>query len=236
MKRRLARPKNPDALGRLFAALRVYSGQRQPKNATERKVNDVLKAQKVPKAVAKRMVRTLDSMPKGARTKLLGKIADPKFAPPAKAAKLTTAPATVTVPTAAVTALGHAAVDVTPDIDVDEVLDERPGVQPVYTIRYNGLWCEEEAAWDRFSWADEIYVITSAVHINASGENIYRTEHHPVDASHYSDVDSDEARIGPVAACWHENSDPVSLTVVVFEHDGTTRATQTHTRKRLTRL
>ena len=37
--------------------------------------------------------------------------------------------------------------------------------------------------------------------------------------SWYSDIDSGEERIGPVAAAWQGNSDPVSLTVVVFEHD-----------------
>jgi hypothetical protein len=35
----------------------------------------------------------------------------------------------------------------------------------------------------------------------------------------YDDVDDGEERIGPVAACWDGNSDPVSLTVVVFEQD-----------------
>jgi hypothetical protein len=36
MRRSLARPANPELLGRLFAALRVYTGERKPKNATER--------------------------------------------------------------------------------------------------------------------------------------------------------------------------------------------------------
>jgi hypothetical protein len=216
MRRVLTKPKNPEALGRLFAALRVYSGQREPKNATERKVNDALKAQKVPQAVAKRMVSTLDSMPKGPRNKLLGEIADPKFAPPARAAAPTIPPPTTPVPTAAVGTLGRR-IDVD-RVDVEGMLGEGPRAQPVYTIQYNGLWCEDETTWDQGSWADEIYLITSAVHI-ADGENIVRTEHHPVDASYYEDVDSDEARIGPVAACWHGNSDPVSLTVVASEHD-----------------
>ena len=35
----------------------------------------------------------------------------------------------------------------------------------------------------------------------------------------YGDVDSGEERVGPVAACWFNNADVVSLTVVVFEHD-----------------
>src|SRR4051794_14030228 len=141
MKRHLTRPKNPEALGRLFAALRVYSGQREPKNATERKVNDALKAQKVPKAVAKRMVRNLDATPKRARTKLLGNIAAPNFAPPARAAgPPTRVPPTVPVPAAAVTT-HHVVPRDRPD--VTDRLGEGPRDQPVYTILYNGLWCEE---------------------------------------------------------------------------------------------
>ena len=222
MKRRLTRPKNPEALGRLLAALRVYSGQREPKNANERKVNDALKAQKVPKAVAKRMVRNLDSTPKGARTRLLGDIAAPNYAPPARAkAPPTRVPPTVRVPTAFVTTLGrHPVGDAR--VDVHDRLGEGPRDQPVYTIIYNGLWCEEETTWDRGSWHDEIYLITSTVHLDASNTNIVSPpEQHPMGQTEpwYTDVDSDEVRIGPVAACWRGNGDPVSLTVVLFEHD-----------------
>jgi hypothetical protein len=82
MRRRLERPKNSEALGQVLAALRVYGGQREPKNRTERSINDALKAQRISTAVVKRMLRTLDSMPKRARNTLLGNIADPKFVRP----------------------------------------------------------------------------------------------------------------------------------------------------------
>ena len=226
MRRRLARPTNPDALGRLLAALRVYSGQREPKNATERKINQALKAQRLSPRVAKRMLKTLDSMPKSARTRFLGKISAPTFAPPARAPRVaagSSAPITITIPGTMVGALGRV-LDSGAVGEVRDRLGEGPRaqpVEPVYTINYRGLWCEDETSWDQGSWADEIYLITSAVHIDADGNNIVRTEHHPVtqNKSWYTDVDSDEARLGPVAACWQGNSDPVSVTVVMFEHD-----------------
>ncbi len=105
--------------------------------------------------------------------------------------------------------------------DNPETMGEGPRPELVYTIRYNGLWCQEESTWDRFSGSDEIYLITSAVHIDPDGSNIVRTERHPVSGSDtwYGDVDSGEERVGPVAACWFNNADAVSLTVVVVEHD-----------------
>jgi hypothetical protein len=77
-------------------------------------------------------------------------------------------------------------------------------------------------------------VITSAVHIDAGGNNVVRTERHPAaqNQTWYSDVDSYEERIGPVAATWQGNSDPVSLTVTMFEHD---QGARTLTSRRSTR-
>ena len=108
-----------------------------------------------------------------------------------------------------------------------------PPAPPVYTLRYRGLYCQEETTWDQASWSDEVYVITSAVHIDANGHNVVRTEALPTAQSHawYDDVDSGEVRFGPVAACWRGNSDPVSLTAVVYEHD---QGTRTRTRMRCT--
>jgi hypothetical protein len=80
------------------------------------------------------------------------------------------------------------------------------------------MFCAAETDWDGASNSDEIYIISSAVHIAPDGANVIRTERHPVDRSHYEDVDNREARLGPVAATWRGTED-VSLTVVVFEHD-----------------
>ena len=209
MKRKVTVPKNPDALGRLIVALRVYSGQRKPRNKTERSINDALKAQKVSPAAVKRMVANLDKVPQSTRDRLLGKIAAPNFVPPAKAAAPPpTTASTVTIPLWAF-----------PD-HVHPGPAKPPDEPPIYTIRYRGLYCQGETAWDQGSTDDEIYVITSAVSI-VDGSNPVRTVHHPVSETQewYSDIDTGEERIGPVAAVWQGNSDPVSLTVFVFEHD-----------------
>jgi hypothetical protein len=157
---------------------------------------------------------------------LLGEIAEPTFVSPETTTRdeAATAPVRVTLPANILEVLGRRLVEsgrVPEGVVREEMRDEGAPDQPIiYTINYRGLWCEEETTWDWASWADEIYLITSAVTIE-NGQNIVRTERHPVAESEtwYSDVDSDEARLGPVAACWQGNSDPVSLTVVVMEHD-----------------
>jgi hypothetical protein len=211
VKRNVTGPKNPDAVGRLIAALRVYSGQRKPRNKAERSINDTLKAQRVSPAVAKRMVANLDKVPQNTRDRLLGKIAAPSFVPPAKAASPPTTASTVTIPFSAFQILVHPG---------PAEPDPEP-VVPVYKIRYRGLYCQEETSWDQGSTDDEIYVITSVVAADVDGNNIARTERHPVSNTRkwYDDIDTGEVRIGPVAVAWQGNSDPVSVTVFVWEHD-----------------
>lgn len=217
MRRLLQAPRNPEMLGRLIAALRVFGGQRQPKNELERSINEALRAQKLAPAAVNRMVGTFDSISKSARVTLLGKIAAPDFVAAARVEEPTVAPLVTPFPaTAFISSSGLLGA-------LSEVLSRNPDVTPLplYTVRYQGLYCQKEMSWDQGSWDDEVYLITSAVHIDADGNNIVRTERHPAtqDESFYDDVDSGEERIGPVAAVWQGNSDPVSVTVVVFEHD-----------------
>jgi hypothetical protein len=94
-----------------------------------------------------------------------------------------------------------------------------------YTISYQGMHCVDETGID-FIGSDEIYILTSAVHIKPDGKNVVRTERHPLrenGAGTYGDVDSHETRIGPVASCWSALVDDIdqgmSLTTVVMEHD-----------------
>jgi hypothetical protein len=94
-----------------------------------------------------------------------------------------------------------------------------------YDITYEGMHCIDETHADWLG-SDEIYIVTSAVHIHRNGNNIVRTERHPVQAGGdgwYGDVDSHDTRIGPRAAVWAGHVDDVlvgmSLTTVVFEHD-----------------
>lgn len=94
-----------------------------------------------------------------------------------------------------------------------------------FTINFQGIHCVDETGID-FLGSDEIYVLTSAVHIKPDGTNVVRTERHPIGANGsgtYGDVDSHETRIGPVAACWSalvaDMQEGMSLTTVIMEHD-----------------
>ena len=94
-----------------------------------------------------------------------------------------------------------------------------------YTISYEGLYCIDESGPDWWG-SDESYVVTSAVHITRRGANVVRTERHPFAGNGddaYGDVDSEEVRIGPRAACWNgvvaNVAAGMSLTTTVFDHD-----------------
>lgn len=94
-----------------------------------------------------------------------------------------------------------------------------------FSISFQGIHCIDETGVD-FLGSDEIYILTSAVHIKSDGTNEVRTERHPIGANGsgiYGDVDSHETRIGPVASCWSALVDDMqlgmSLTTVVMEHD-----------------
>ena len=124
-------------------------------------------------------------------------------------------PATITVPAASL-------IDKTKlRAIIAEIFSDGISDAPVYTVRYQGLFCQKETSWDGLTNSDEVYVITSAVHIDPDGGNSVRTVRHPVSntQTHYEDVDDVEERIGPVAAAWEGNSDPLSLSVFVFEQD-----------------
>jgi hypothetical protein len=94
-----------------------------------------------------------------------------------------------------------------------------------YTISYQGMHCIDETGITDFG-SDEIYIITSAIHIKPDGTNTVTTVRHPLrenGAGTYEDVDTHETRIGPVASCWSaqvaDTSQGMSLTTVVMEHD-----------------
>lgn len=217
MTRVLRAPTNPEVLGRMIAALRVYSGQRQPKNKGERDINDALKNQRIAPGLARDMVAAFDCTSKSSRARLLGRIAATDFVAPARATEPVVGPVTISFPAAAFIPGSEAAAA------LSGILVRDPDVTPLplYTIRYQGLYCQKEMTFDQGSFSDEIYLITSAAHIGAGGGNVVRTERHPLSQTPnwYHDVDSGEERLGPVAAVWQGNGDPVSVTVVVVEHD-----------------
>ena len=91
-----------------------------------------------------------------------------------------------------------------------------PGIR--YTVRYKGLWCQEET---NGPGSDEIYIITSGISINNDVNNVVGTLRHPMGTQdkYYGDVDSLDRRVGPVAVVYTGSPDTLSLAVVVMEHD-----------------
>ena len=228
MNRSFRAPKHPELFGRLVAALRVYGGVREPGNDWERSINNALQTQNLDRSVAKRLTQALDSTPKNIRRRFLGEMAAPEFigseAPSdsvfgsaSNRANRGSAGGTI-----GGTASGTVSAAGTHG-DLDSSLSTDPGVTPLpnYTLRYQGVFCQAESTFDQTSSADEIYVLTSSVHIADDGSNTVRTERHPAaqDKRWYEDVDNLEQQLGPIAAIWQGNRDPVSVTVVVMEHD-----------------
>lgn len=213
---KLRPPRNPELLARVVAALRVAGGQRSPKNQLERRINEAIAGQKIDPGAIQRVLANFDSRPKKSRERFLGNLADPAFVPPAGIRPTTLPPVMTTIPGSGLTGGSklHGR--------LSEILAKDPTAtpMPIYTARYQGLFCEKESTWDRGSNSDEVYLITSAV--TPVGDNPVRTIVHPVQAGGngvYQDVDTDDERVGPVAAVWEGNADPVSLTVFVMEHD-----------------
>lgn len=212
MPRILSAPKNPEILGRVITAFRLLADERPPSNARERGLLEKLRAREVKPAVAKRMLGTLNALPRTRRTRFLGPIADPAFVPSETAAEVPVGNLAITFPASN---LGGAVGRLDGLLSVDP--DFTP--LPMYTIRYIGMFCQSET---NGPGSDEIYIITSAVHIDATSENVVTPAvKHPLahPGNTYGDVDREEERLGPVGAVWVGNGDPVSLVVVLMEHD-----------------
>lgn len=208
MRRMLRAPKNPDLLGRVVAALRVFSGQREPANTLERGINVDLAGRQINPLVTQRLIATFDAMPQAAKRRLLGDIGFATFVGALEVLTPDVPPVTSTVP-------------VGPLVNgpLSEELSRDPGAPTFakYTLRYQGFFCEEDSSWDGGSGSDEIYFVISSVLASTNAVNTLR---HPLGhENYYGDVDTDEARIGPVAVVWEGNTDVVSLVVTAFEHD-----------------
>lgn len=208
MRRTLKAPRNPDLFGRVVAALRVMSGQRAPLNALEQGLQADLAGRPINPLVTQRLIATFDAMPRAARRRLLGDIGSTGFVG---------AQEVLTPEVPAVTSTVPAGSMVTGPLSEELARDPGATAYVKYTVRYQGFFCEEEGTWDGSSGSDEIYFVTSAV---LASTNAVQTLRHPLGhENHYGDVDTDEARIGPVAVVWEGNTDVVSLVVTAFEHD-----------------
>jgi hypothetical protein len=202
-------PKDPSFFGQVIAALRLVAQERPPKNGVEKSVLEALTAQNVKASVAKKLLGTLNAVPADDRARFLGTVVDPTFSIAEAVLEHPTASAGGTT-----TAFHNAASSVVGNMD----LAAEPDHPVRYTIRYVGLFCQEET---NGPGSDEIYAITSAIHIR-DGINIPTDAvRHPLNypGNYYENIDSADSRVGPVASAWHDNADPVSLVVVVMEHD-----------------
>jgi hypothetical protein len=219
-------PQKPELLAATLAAMRAVAENRTG-TPFEAEMVAKLGAAGVKSETAKRVVGRFDRRNEGLRRSALGPFFDSPI--PERGAAAATAPADAASTSAAGTgggfggrlgggAVGRIGINSGWLDRLDELIPV-DGTPPTYRITYQGLVAEAETNWDGFSNSDEVYAITTAVHIGDDGSNTVRTEHHPVDKTAYEDVDAREERIGPVAACWDGQNLPVSLSVVAFEHD-----------------
>lgn len=221
MARSLTAPRDPEALGLGILALRNLAAPVAAPSDFETQTLKSLKKLGVTKTVAKRILDNYDKIRPTDKTRFLGPIG-----------VATTPPRTIRKrPTAALVA-DRVVIPRT-------ILRERFGpvvtapipsgpaiLAPIdYTVTYEGMHCIDETHYD-WMGSDEIYVMTSTVHITRNGANVVRTERMPFQAGTsgtYPDVDSHETKIGPRAAAWNgvvtEVQLGMSITTVFFEHD-----------------
>jgi hypothetical protein len=100
-----------------------------------------------------------------------------------------------------------------------EIFLPEPDPNQQFRLTYKGLYCKDETNWDGATNSDEIYLITTVIGVDDNGQNVVRTERHPLTTTCYSDVDRGESRVGPVAAVWQGKNERISLMVHCFEHD-----------------
>jgi len=218
---RALRPtRNPQSVALAIMALRAYASDQQPRNDFEAHIFNALRQMDVAQGDATRLVRNFDRLSPIVRRRVFG-------------------------------AQGFADAEPSngvPRREPRDVLHRRTGFPGVlrrfqrpggpaaeieeqvlapnrYGVRYKGMHCIDETGWDRLG-SDEVYIITSAVHITPDGQNEVETIRHPFQAGEsgvYGDVDSGETRVGPVASCWSalvaDLDGGMSITTNVMEHD-----------------
>jgi hypothetical protein len=199
----------------MILALRAYADGKTPANDFERKAVAALQASGTDPVIAKNLVANFDRLTPSLRRRALGEFADPAFVPKPRSAggpRSGSPRSLIGVPTAKdLTTVPEIALD--PSNPAQTLLG--------YSINYVGFHCDE-AVGDQYNypndWSEEVYAISSAVHISRDGPKV-RTVKHPIDRVEYEDVDAGETRLGPIAECWRGIDLPMSLTVVAFERD-----------------
>jgi len=212
--RNATKPKNPAFLASILLALRRFA-EKDDSSEFARETSESLSAAGAHRSTAKRLVARFDKVKLSTRLSIFGDAILPDASPPPRRRDGRNLVRTVA---------GRVFdMDTHADPSLNDVVIGPGGGSaetPTYTIRYRGVHCSEESDWDRFSNSDEIYIVTVATHIQA-GQTVNRKERHPANVNDdwYGDVDTNETRIGPVAAVWFGFTGIVSITTVVFEHD-----------------
>jgi hypothetical protein len=213
--------KNPEFLVGTVIAFRLLTGERQPQSPLERDILAHVRTLNLDTNAAKRIVAAFDGKPKADRSRLLGRFGENDITLDHVAEVVARdhrdgASSHETEGTAASTARVMGTSGVRGPLSEEATTGRSPGIR--YTIRYQGLWCEEET---NGPGSDEIYIITSGLEINNSVNTAVAALTHPMGATkdYYEDVDSLEKRIGPVAVVYTGSPDTLSLVVVVMEHD-----------------
>lgn len=221
----LSAPKNPEFLVGTIAGLRLLSGEQQPRNQMEREILAELQSARINPDAAKSVVVEFDAKPQADRQRLLGRFADESVSLESLAASRHrvrvregrggASSGGNAASSASSSHAGGAAGNVGPMSEV-ATTGTSPGIR--YTLRYKGLWCQEETTGPG---SNEFYVITSGVAIVDHANRALETLSHPmgIQEDYYGDVDSLEERLGPVVVVYDGSPDTLSLAVTLMEHD-----------------
>lgn len=228
MGRQLHRPNDPEAVALAVLALRNYVNAVQNPHGFEQDTSVSLAGLGLDKQVAQRLVDHFDKLPSNTRKRYLGDLGVATRVPD----KLVIAKRQIPRFPRAQVRISHEALR-RPRIpggpggpgDQMDTAGNQVLAPTDYKVVYEGMYCVDETGWDLWG-SDEIYIISSAVHIMPNGTNVVRTERLPITGGNsgvYGDVDSHEKRVGPRSAVWAANvanlDGGMSLTTVVMEHD-----------------
>lgn len=221
---RLPRPTNdPEAVALGVLALRSYARENTPATQFEAEISRTLSQLGVAPAAAQKLVGNFDAIRPSVRRRVFGPLGLSDARLPANIPRGGRA-----LPVQTSKSVLRPGFRARPDSLGNQGLPQ-PGEEILaperYTVSYVGMHCVDETGFD-FAGSDEIYIITSAIHIERDGTNAVQTIRHPLNeagSGTYGDVDSHETRRGPVAASWSaavpDIAVGISITTVFFEHD-----------------
>lgn len=209
--RTLIRPSSPEAFAFVVHALARYATDAPNRTQVEARVAAALGDTDQRRAVARKLVDRFRRVPADRRRHLFGALAEPN---------VTAFPETRFETAIRSIPAAQDIVEHRDDVGLAPLPDS--SLNDRYTLIYRGLYCQDDTneGWG-LGGPDEPYVITSVAEITRDGQNVVRTERHPIGSpKHYSDLSDGKFRDGPLAAC-HGPALPndISLTCTFFEQD-----------------